>query len=251
MDTYVVTLQLLDVETGAISNSVSERCDGAAGLLEAAVAAARGLLGVPAKAAEPEPEPAELVLRCSPPATAEIDGTVRGETPLTIAGLKPASHTVIFRKEGYQPRAFTIAVKAGHKAVLDKELSPVVSAPVAKAPATGGDTPNVGTVAARGTTPSVRWMPIVGWTAIALGAGSVVTGGVVAKLSQDDRGALDKAATLEEKNRLNDDIATKRTAAVVLFAGGGGLAAVGAVLLIIDAARDGKDVEAANNIDGK
>jgi PEGA domain./PKD domain. len=60
-------------------------------------------------------------------ATAYLDGTSKGTTPLTITSVTPGTHTLDLTLAGYQDYSATISVTAGQIATLSATLTPILT----------------------------------------------------------------------------------------------------------------------------
>lgn len=86
------------------------------------LAAALLLAGTAFAPAAP-PALAELHVASTPPgATCTLDGTPRGITPVTIAGLPAGSHLLVLAKDGFEPLRQTVQLAPGARDTLDLPL---------------------------------------------------------------------------------------------------------------------------------
>ena len=74
-------------------------------------------------ASAPKPKEGSIYISSNPSgAVVKLDGTYKGETPLTVEKQKVGSHTVTFSKEGYESVTKTVSVTAGKKAECNATL---------------------------------------------------------------------------------------------------------------------------------
>lgn len=75
------------------------------------------------QAPAPKPKEGSVYVTSTPSgAVVKLDGTYKGETPLTIEELSVGNHTVTFNKEGFESATRTVSVTAGKKAECSATL---------------------------------------------------------------------------------------------------------------------------------
>lgn len=83
--------------------------------------------------------PGALVVTSSPKgAKIKINGQLKGNTPLSLTGLKAGSYTISLSKDGYQPLEEKRIVKAGEETKANLALKPKVVAPPPRTGSGGG-----------------------------------------------------------------------------------------------------------------
>ncbi|MDD5222886.1 MAG: PEGA domain-containing protein [bacterium] len=130
--TYIISAQMTNVETGEIEQMSSDRCGGCEvdQLLDTIENVANKLAGVQVEAAERAPAPKPKVPETgklsvtSRPDKAKIliNGTDQGTTPNTISGLKPGSYEVRIQKQGFMEYVQKVTVDPGASMSVDTSL---------------------------------------------------------------------------------------------------------------------------------
>jgi hypothetical protein len=81
---------------------------------------------------------ARLTINSNPPgAVVRVDGTERGQTPLTLTDLTAATHEIVLTREGYLENKRSVAVRAGEENSVTVDLT-AAAADKTPAPAQGG-----------------------------------------------------------------------------------------------------------------
>ena len=143
--TYIITVQMTNVETGEIEKMASDRCPGCEvdELLGSIDKAATSLAGVVLKVEKVEkappkpapPKPGKLSIDSKPEdAKIYVNGRKSGSTPNLIAKLKPGTYEVRIRKSGYLEYVPEVTVDSGKTASINANLVEVAPKPEKEKP---------------------------------------------------------------------------------------------------------------------
>ncbi|MCB9753425.1 MAG: PEGA domain-containing protein [Myxococcales bacterium] len=204
---YEITLRLHDGEDGHVLATVEKTCaicsvPDAEAMVEAATTELLAAIPEP----ESEPEPAPLVLRSDPPgARVYVDGVLVGTAPLERL-LEPGDHLVEVQHDGY--------ISYSQFVSIDPERAPE--------PLT----------IALAEEPSRVPFSALGWTAVSLGAGSIVAGAVLLALDEQPYKAQCDGADIDPLGRCRFQYNTL-TGGVVSLVVGAALVGGGAALLVL------------------
>jgi TolB-like protein len=130
--TYIISAQMTNVETGEIEQMSSDRCGGCEvdQLLDTIENVANKLAGVKVEAAERAPAPKPKVPETgklsvtSRPSQAKIfiNGSDQGTTPNLITGLRPGTYEIRIQKQGFIEYVEKITVDPGASMSVDTSL---------------------------------------------------------------------------------------------------------------------------------
>ncbi len=165
--------------------------------------------------------PARLTVTCEPAeASVSVDGEERGSCPIELE-VEPGDHLIAVTASDHRPFEERRSAGEGDEVAVDVRLEPLSVAPV--------ESPDE---------PPRRdgaWRPIVGWTAIGVGAAAIGTGLVVDSSSIGRSAAIRDAADEGDEGTvqlLERRARTARAASVALYVGGAVAAITGGVLVI-------------------
>ena len=142
---YILTVNLIDVETGAVENTFKERCACKEDELEQLASAAGnkirehfGETGLTEPSPPPSPEPdsgrikqpppsgkgyGSLAIATEPPgAEIYLDAEFKGKTPATLTGIPAGSHSLSLMKKGYSPLMKEVVVTANQTFRVSERL---------------------------------------------------------------------------------------------------------------------------------
>ena len=129
--TYVISVQMTNVETGEIEKMSSDRCpscelDQLIGSIDKVSAAMAEVVGgvvappkpAPAKPVKVVPVLGSLEVNSDPVETqVYLDGIQAGVSPVVLKDIKPGDHRLLLKKEGYAPQEIMVSVRAGLNSV--------------------------------------------------------------------------------------------------------------------------------------
>jgi len=141
--TYIISVQMTNVETGEIEQMASDRCASCEvdQLLDTIVTVASKLAGVPVAEREPAPpkprapEPGKISITSQPSkARILVNGQDQGTTPNLITGLKPGAYEVRVQKQGFLEFVQRVNVDPGAALSVDANMVAAQAAVISKAP---------------------------------------------------------------------------------------------------------------------
>lgn len=141
--TYIISAQMTNVETGEIEQMASDRCGGCEvdQLLDTIEMVANKLAGVPVAEREPAPpkprapEPGKISITSRPSqARILVNGQDQGTTPNLITGLKPGAYEVRIQKQGFLEFVQRVNVDPGAALSVDANMVAAQAARISKAP---------------------------------------------------------------------------------------------------------------------
>ena len=141
--TYLISVQMTNVETGEIEQMASDRCASCEvdQLLDTIVTVASKLAGVPVAEREPAPprprapEPGKISITSQPSkARILVNGQDQGTTPNLITGLKPGAYEVRVQKQGFLEFVQRVNVDPGAALSVDANMVAAQAAVISKAP---------------------------------------------------------------------------------------------------------------------